>query len=191
MEPAFAHLLMTLIDRMVKALGSKSNAAIEEAIWYAFSLLEKEAWRGRQKGRSLARSMGWTAEVVRERLTPTKISRIRDALLRLIEKRSVHHLSGAIAAIGVLREARLKRLFVSLLREYLDGDPKVLYACMVALERLGEQTFGSARQRSLCDATENRRLARRYLLGGSGAGFGETPAGASERPRGPKGKVGK
>jgi hypothetical protein len=147
---------MTLVDRICAALENGGFHEQVEATLTASFLIEKAL------GREPA---GWNDEVLAEPVDRDTIPRLRESLVRFIERHvPPPPVSSAISALKLLDDRGLVPLFVSCLQEHARGgsDTGVLYQAMDALDRLGERIFPDKRS-SLLEAERNLQLANEYL----------------------------
>jgi hypothetical protein len=151
------------VDHILSVLQSGSLPEQSEALLRAMFFFEKALGRP---------DCCWPDDVVTEKPTEEKVSRLRDGLARFVAA----HLrpppvASALSALSVLRDPSLRDLFRRCLEENAHAGPDMglLYSAMIALDNLGEQVFPLEHGRGHASLTEyerNLRLAVAYLKRG-------------------------
>jgi len=141
-----------IVENIIAVLERQPDAgAVNDALLNAAFLFEKS--RG-------VPPCAWPDEVAQSSATPEEMHRLRDAVVKYVQRNGVGSWT-----LGKCFDKTLKPVLVSVLQRHLQGDAGELFQAMIALDNLREPVFGDVRSRSILDQEKNRELARRYLEG--------------------------
>jgi hypothetical protein len=139
-----------IVEGIIAVLeGDSSDNAMHNAMVDAAFLFEKS--RG-------VPPCGWSDEVVQSNASTEDIRRLREAVVRFVQRTGV-----GTWTLGKCVDPSLKPLFVEVLQRSLKVEEGDLFEAMIALDRIGEPVFGGLNNRCCLAVEVNRELARRYL----------------------------
>jgi hypothetical protein len=151
--------MANVVEGIIAVLSSGSPEEREEALLQAGFFFEKaRGWP----------DCGWSADVQTGVASEDKVARLKMALIEFVTKHvPPPPLESAIYALSALEDPSLKILFQRCMEIHRQRDMAILFAAMLALDRMGEEVFprddAGRSHASFLELERNRDLAFRYL----------------------------